>query len=146
MREVMPKHPEEKAFVRLHALVRRGYHADLGVQNDAGLIQLEHPRGARAGAPRLVLHPDGLIHGVDNTLALNNREGDPDCIYASDEADWQLFNSFVEGIPQPSFWQEFDAMTVCKVKAIITNYLIILIFGGILILFGEWVFKIVTRH
>lgn len=116
---------EAASFVRLHALVRKGYRADLGVQSDTGFIRLEHPRGAAAGAPSLVLHSDGLIHGIDNVQALNSREGDPDCIYASDEADWELFQSFVKGVPEPTSLQALNSTMFWEVKTWITIYLIL---------------------
>lgn len=146
MREFMPKHPEEKAFVRLHALIRKGYQADLGVQSETGFIRLEHPRGAAAGAPCLVLYSDGLIHGVDNTQALNSREGDPDCIYASDEADWQVFHCFLEKVPKPTTWQAFGVMHIWKFKDQVKINLIILAFTIIFVLFVEWLLRLVIQH
>lgn len=142
----VPKQTEQVAFVRLHALVRKGYRADLGVQSDTDFIRLEHPRGTAAGAPGLVLHPDGLIHGIDNTLPLNTREGDPDCIYANHEADWEIFHSFVKGLPEPTMLQALSTMTIWDVKMVITIYLIV---GGLavaLVLFGGWVYGLATRQ
>jgi hypothetical protein len=85
--------------VRLHALVRKGYRANLGATADTGLIRLEHPRGANGGAPGLLLCPDGRIIGTDNIRPLSNRDGDPDCIYVDSEGDYRLFQTFVNGIP-----------------------------------------------
>jgi hypothetical protein len=146
MSDYVPKHTEQAAFVRLHALVRKGYRADLGVQSDTDFIRLEHPRGTVAGAPSLVLHPDGLIHGIDNTLPLNTGGGDPDCIYANDKADWEMFNSFVKGLPEPTVLQALSTMTIWEVKMLITIYLIV---GGLtvaLVLFGGWVYRLATRQ
>lgn len=66
---------EEAAFVRLHALVRKGYRADLGGKDDTGLISLEHPSGASAGAPTLLLCFDGRIIARDNIRPLNSGNG-----------------------------------------------------------------------
>ena len=80
-------HKEDAAFIRLHALVQKGYRADLGVKDSPGLIRLGRPRGASIGAPSLLLPPDGIIIASDNLLPLNKGEGDPDCIYVDSEAD-----------------------------------------------------------
>ncbi len=146
MKQFKPKNPAENAFVRLHALIHKGYQPDLGVQSDTGFIGLKHPRGAAAGAPCLVLHPDGLIRGVDNTKALNSREGDPDCIYASDEADWQLFNYFLEKVPQATIWQTFDITPIWKVKVLTTIILAVLVFTIIFVQVGEWALRLIARH
>jgi hypothetical protein len=67
------------------------------MKDDQGFIKLEHPRGASTGAPRLTLCPDGLIMGVDNDRPLHSGEGNQDCIYVDDEADWRHFQTFVKG-------------------------------------------------
>ena len=93
---------QDVAFVRLHALVQRGYQPDLGTKGDTNLIRLEHPRGAAAGAPGLLLCSDGNLIGIDNKRPLNIGEGDPDCIYADSDSDWQ---AFVSSVPALTAWE-----------------------------------------
>jgi hypothetical protein len=109
-------HQPDIAFIRLHALVGKGYRADLGAKNDTILIRLEHPRGASAGAPSLLLCSDGRIMATDNIRPLNTGEGDPDCIYVESEADRRLFQSFLATVPKPTTWQGLDAMTMWEVR------------------------------
>jgi hypothetical protein len=112
-------HPnkEEAAFVRLHALVAKGYHADLGMKSDIEFIRLEHPRGPDAGAPSLTLCSNGLIMGNDNIRPLSNGEGDPDSIDVYSEADWRDFQSFLNGIPEPTVWQALDAKPFWQIRS-----------------------------
>ena len=129
---------EEAAFVRLHALVRKGYRADLGEKDDTGLISLEHPSGASAGAPTLLLCFDGRIIGRDNIRPLNSGNGDPDCIYNFDEADRRFFEDFLSNVPEPTMLQAFNSMTIWEMKMMIVS---ILFLGGLaigLVLLGKW--------
>jgi hypothetical protein len=112
------------AFPRLHALVRKGYCAQLGVDVDTDSIRLEHPRGASADAPSLLLYPDGLIIGIDNVRPLNKGEGDPDSIYVDTEGDGALFESFLSDIPKPTMWQAINAMSLWEMKMVIVLGLI----------------------
>lgn len=122
-------HPnkEEAAFVRLHALVARGYRAGLGVKSDTGFIDLEHPRGPGAGAPRLTLCSNGLVMGVDNIKPLSSGE-DSDCIDVSSEADWRDFQSFLNGIPKPTAWQALDAQPLWQIR----SDLVVVLIGGVI--------------
>jgi hypothetical protein len=109
-------HKDEAAFIRLHALVQKGYRADLGVRDSPGLIRLDHPCGAHIGAPSLLLCSDGKIIASDNLQPLNNGEGDPDRIYVDSEADWLLFQQFLNKVPQPTAWQALNAMTIWETR------------------------------
>lgn len=134
-------HKDEVAFVRLHALVRKGYQADLGAKDDTGLIRLEHPRGASAGAPSLLLCSDGRIIGTDNVQPLNDGEGDPDCIYVESEADWRLFQSFVNGLPEPTMLQALNAMSVWELKMQIILLVVLCAFTGGAVFLGNWLWR-----
>jgi hypothetical protein len=112
-------HKEDAAFIRLHALVQKGYRADLGVKDSPGLIRLEHPGGASIGAPSLLLRPDGIIIASDNLLPLNKGDGEPDWIYVDSEVDWLNFQKFLSGIPQPTVWQAVNAMTIWETRMVL---------------------------
>ena len=113
-------HKEHAALIRLHALVRKGYRPDLGVKNDTNMIRLEHPRGASAGAPDLLLCSDGLLIASGNLQPLNTGVGNPDCIYVKDEADWRMFESFLASVPKPTTFQELDAMKIWEARMLVT--------------------------
>ena len=137
-------HKDEAAFVRLHALVRKGYRANLGVKDDTGFIRLDHPCGASAGAPSLILCSDGRIIGSDNVRPLNDGEGDPDCIYVDSEADFRLFQSFLNGIPAPTMLQALNAMTVWELKMqIIIAFICGALASGV-VFFGNWLWRLVA--
>ena len=114
--QLRPEQIEAAPFVRLHALVQKGYHANLGVTRDTNQIALEHPRGASAGAPDLILKPDGVIVGINNERPINSSAGSPGSIGVSSEADWQLFKSFVDSVPEPTLRQAFDKTTIWEVR------------------------------
>ncbi len=124
---------QDAAFVRLHALVQKGYRAELGVKSDTRFIGLEHPRGVDGGAPSLTLCPDGLIMGIDNIHPLNRGEGDPNCVYASSAEDWLLFQSFLSELPEPTTWQAVNAMTISEARGWIYIYTLLAFWSAIFV-------------
>jgi hypothetical protein len=137
---------EEAAFVRLHALVRKGYRADLGATVDPRIIRLKHPRGASAGAPSLLLCPDGRLIGTDNVRPLNDRHHDPDCIYVDSEVDDRLFQKFVNSIPAPTIFQTLISTTIWEAKMQIVIVLISVGIVGGLVFFGWWMLHFVVSR
>lgn len=86
---------EERAFERLHALARKGYVAEIGVEPPTGGIVLHHPRGG----PDLVLHPDGTLETPSGQALHRDPTEEPDRILALDELDQRKFERFLERLP-----------------------------------------------
>lgn len=131
---------QDVAFVRLHALVQRGYRPDLGTKDDTNLIRLEHPRGPAAGAPSLLLCSDGDLMGIDNDRPLNTGEGDPDCIYADSGSDWQ---AFVDSVPALTAWEVLK-FTARDIKEWLVLHFILGVFTVGLVLLGLWAWRLVA--
>lgn len=89
-------HPSP-AFERLHALVRKGYVADLGNDDAGGAIRLTH----LGRTPDLILHADGAIERVVDKVPRHKRAlTAPDSIPAGGDSDQVAFLKFVEGVPR----------------------------------------------
>ena len=87
-----------RGFERLHALVRKGYAAEIGTGTGTETVVLRH-----AGkAPDLVLHGDDRIVGLDGWRPLHKRDIDPPEIAAGRDADDVRFMKFLETVPKPS--------------------------------------------
>ena len=59
--EVLGPEQPSPVFERLHALVRRGYVANIGTDADTDTVVLRH----LGKAPDLVLHGDGVVEGFE---------------------------------------------------------------------------------
>jgi hypothetical protein len=133
------------AFDRLHALVRAGYRPELGNVKDSGVIRLDHPRGTEAGAPDLVLNPDGSVYVLFNKSPVNTGQGDPNCIYADDDADKKNFQLFVQGIPSPKLHHTFGSMPIWEVTMKTFIYSLLAGFTIVFVLAMSWFIRFAIR-
>ena len=93
---------EARVFERLHALVRKGYVAELGKGHPSGGIMLRH----LGKAHDLLLHPDGTIEALEGRVPLHKRSVKwPAPIPAADSGDQLEFMRYVETIPRAK-WLE----------------------------------------
>lgn len=89
---------DTRAFERLHALVRKGYRAEIGEQAGDDRIVLRH----LGKAPDLVLHPDGSIEELQGRVPRHKRKLEVlPRIAADEDADQLRFMKFVEGVSRP---------------------------------------------
>lgn len=86
---------------RLHALVRRGYTAELGASGNPDRLVLRH----LGLAPDLVLHANGELEGLDARRPRFKRHIDPPApIGGSSDADHLRFMRFLDTVPKANFW------------------------------------------
>jgi hypothetical protein len=98
-RSIQPIHNEARAFERLHALVRKGYVAEIGSDTPSCGIVLHH----LGKAPDLLLHPDGVIEEHDGRVPWHKRKVQgPGSIAAGEDADQVRFLKFIESVPKPT--------------------------------------------
>ncbi|HEX8307955.1 MAG TPA: hypothetical protein VF645_05995 [Allosphingosinicella sp.] len=89
------------ALERLHALVRRGYTAQLGASANPDRVVLRH----LGLAPDLVLHANGDIEGLDARRPRYKRDIDPPApIGGRTDADHLRFMRFLDTVPPITFW------------------------------------------
>ncbi|MEA3009925.1 MAG: hypothetical protein QOJ91_1617 [Sphingomonadales bacterium] len=97
---VMPEPGPSPVIERLHALVRRGYKAELGAPGNADRVVLRH----LGLAPDLVLHAGGDIEGLDARRPRHKRDIDgPPRIGCATDADQLRFMRFLDTVPPVSF-------------------------------------------
>jgi hypothetical protein len=85
------------AFERLHALVRKGYTAEIGEQSDDRSIALRH----LGKAPDLRLHADGRIEPLDARIPRHKRRLKAmTTLPAEREADQLAFMRFLDTVPK----------------------------------------------
>ena len=98
----VPMPPEEDrtpAIERLHALVRKGYVAELGGHNESDMIVLRH----LGRAPDLVLRGDGVVEPFDGRIPRHKRLVQIPQPFAADKVAEQLrFMKFLESVPRAS--------------------------------------------
>lgn len=86
---------------RLHALVRRGYTAELGAPGNPDRLVLRH----LGLAPDLVLHANGDLEGLDARRPRYKRDIDPPAPIGGDsDADHLRFMRFLDTVPPITFW------------------------------------------
>lgn len=86
---------------RLHALVRRGYKAELGTSGNPDRLVLRH----LGLAPDLVLHSNGDIEGLDARRPRFKRHIEPPApIGGSTDSDHLRFMRFLDTVPKAGFW------------------------------------------
>jgi hypothetical protein len=86
---------------RLHALVRRGYTAQLGASGNPDRVVLRH----LGLAPDLVLHSNGDLEGLDARRPRYKRDIDPPApIGGVTDADHLRFMRFLDTVPPITFW------------------------------------------
>jgi hypothetical protein len=86
---------------RLHALVRRGYTAQLGASANPDRVVLRH----LGLAPDLVLYSNGDIEGLDARRPRYKRDIDPPApIGGASDADHLRFMRFLDTVPATTFW------------------------------------------
>ncbi|HEX8467610.1 MAG TPA: hypothetical protein VF620_07385 [Allosphingosinicella sp.] len=86
---------------RLHALVRRGYTAQLGTPGNPDRVVLRH----LGLAPDLVLHSSGDLEGLDARRPRYKRDIDPPApIGGGTDADHLRFMRFLDTVPPITFW------------------------------------------
>jgi hypothetical protein len=86
---------------RLHALVRRGYTAELGSPGNADRVVLRH----LGLAPDLVLHSNGDLEGLDARRPRYKRHLEPPARIGGDtDADQLRFMRFLDTVPPTTFW------------------------------------------
>lgn len=84
------------AFERLHALVRKGYVANIGAGAASDSVELRH----LGKAPDLVLHGDGMIEGLDGHRPWHKRSIEPPApIPAETDGDHLRFMKFLDTVP-----------------------------------------------
>ncbi|QPQ54328.1 hypothetical protein IC614_08155 [Allosphingosinicella flava] len=89
--------PGNRAFQRLHTLVRKGYVAELGPDRGEGVICLTHI----GLTPDLILHGDGSIEEADDHVPRYKRRLPVlQPIPSEADADQVRFMQFVETIPR----------------------------------------------
>ena len=92
-----PAAGDSRAFDRLHALVRKGYKAELGSDAAGGAIRLTH----LARTPDLILHGDGTVEEVADRIPRHKRRLPALApIPAERDADQVRFLQFVETVPR----------------------------------------------
>ena len=86
-------------FERLHALVRKGYAANIGTETGTERIVLRH----LGKAPDLVLHPNGLVEEHDGRRPMHKRHlNELTPIGADSDSDHLRFMRFLETVPKAS--------------------------------------------
>lgn len=84
---------------RLHALVRKGYKAEIGVGAETELVVLRHV----GRTPDLVLHSDGVVEPYPGRWPRHKRSIEPPQPFrAGDVAEQLRFMRFLDSIPKPS--------------------------------------------
>ena len=97
--EVLPPAPQPVAFERLHALVRKGYVANIGAETGTEVIVLRH----LGKAPDLILHGNGVVEGFDGRRPWHKRSIDaPPAIAADRDAEHLRFMKFLDTVPKAS--------------------------------------------
>ena len=97
--ELLPPAPQPVAFERLHALVRKGYVANIGAETGTEVIVLRH----LGKAPDLILHGNGVVEGVDGRRPWHKRSIDaPPAIAADRDAEHLRFMKFLDTVPKAS--------------------------------------------
>jgi hypothetical protein len=91
---------QEVAFDRLHALVRKGYKPEIGVESPNGTIALRH----LGKAPDLILHGDGRVEPLGGRIPRHKRKVVEITVAAETDAHQVEFLKFVEGVPRPTRW------------------------------------------
>ena len=125
---VQPIEKESRAFERLHALVRKGYRAELGKETPSGGIVLHH----LGKAPDLLLHPDGIVEEHDGRIPWHKRKVQgPGTIKALEDADQVRFLKFIETVAKPTRW---DRTRPWRKKYIYVP-IVLLIFWGLSLAF-----------
>jgi hypothetical protein len=98
---VMAEPTSPPTLERLHALVRRGYKAELGTPGNPDRLVLRH----LGLAPDLVLHSNGDLEGLDARRPRFKRHIDPPApIGGGTDADHLRFMRFLDTVPQATFW------------------------------------------
>ncbi|MEA3054348.1 MAG: hypothetical protein QOG72_3251 [Sphingomonadales bacterium] len=86
---------------RLHALVRRGYSAEIGTPGNPDRLVLRH----LGLAPDLVLHANGDLEGLDARRPRYKRDIEPPArIGGGTDADHLRFMRFLDTVPAATFW------------------------------------------
>jgi len=116
---------QDISFIRLHALVRRGYRAQLGNTTTPEAIWLNHP----GKGPELILYPAGHVvaPGLRGSQSLR--------IESDDVAG---FERFVREVQVPTLWQRTaDARIKIVVCAVLLGFFVLCGYlGGLLV---DWV-------
>lgn len=95
--EVRGAEPRPSAFERLHALVRKGYKAEIGGDVDTDIIVLRH----MGAAPDLVLRADGALEPWQGRRPWHKRKlPSLPVIEAGTEADQLKFMTFLGTVPR----------------------------------------------
>lgn len=95
--EILPPAPQPAAFERLHALVRKGYIAEIGKDTGTDVIVLRH----LGKAPDLVLRGNGVVEGLDGRRPWHKKGIEaPPSIAADGDAEQLRFMKFLDGVPR----------------------------------------------
>jgi hypothetical protein len=98
---VMAEPASPPVLERLHALVRRGYTAELGAHGNPDRLVLRH----LGLAPDLVLHSNGDLEGLDARRPRYKRHIDPPAaIGGGTDSDHLRFMRFLDTVPKATFW------------------------------------------
>jgi hypothetical protein len=91
---------ESPVLERLHALVRKGYRAEIGAYTETDIIVLRH-----AGrAPDLILHSNGQVEGWEGRRPRYKRDVEPPPVFAANKLSEQLrFMKFLDSVPRATF-------------------------------------------
>lgn len=131
--EILPPTPGDRAFRRLHALVRKGYVAELGRDAGDGTIRLTHI----ARTPDLILHGDGSVEEVKDRVARHKRRLPVLApIPANADADEVRFMQFVDAVPRPTLrdrTRRWRTKWVYGPLFLVALWLLSLLFTGILL-------------
>ena len=96
-----PESAPSPVLERMHALIRRGYTAELGTSGNPDRVVLRH----LGLAPDLVLHASGDLEGLDARRPRYKRDIDPPArIGGGTDADHLRFMRFLDTVPPVTFW------------------------------------------
>jgi hypothetical protein len=123
---------QEVAFDRLHALVRKGYKPEIGVEAPGGTIALRH----LGKAPDLILHGNGRVEPLGGRIPRHKRKVVEVTVAAATDAHEVEFLKFLEGVPRPTRWDRTRPLRkkyVYLPTALVAVWGICLIFTGLII-------------
>ena len=97
--ELLGAEAQSPVLERLHALVRKGYKAEIGTGTETSLIVLRH----LGRSPDLLLHNSGIVEAYPGRWPRHKRSIEPPAPFLTEDVAEQLrFMRFLDTIPKPS--------------------------------------------
>lgn len=94
---------QAETFIRLHALVRKGYIPDFTMKDCHETIWLQHPSPKN---PDIILYPDGTVTSIFQQISTDDRN--PTQIFNEKPSDSLIFEDFLLWLT-PATWGERTA-------------------------------------